>query len=67
MYAQSMKRQCRTGNTPNPRIKESIMFENSLAKVLEDPTDNNLPHYEEALIKKNTSLSPAGPHVLIHC
>jgi HK97 family phage major capsid protein len=40
------------------------MFEHSLAKVLEDPTDNNLPHYDEALIKKNTSLSPVGRNVI---
>ena len=40
------------------------MFEHSLAKVLEDPTDNNLPHYDEALIKKNTSLSPHGRNVI---
>ena len=40
------------------------MFEHSLAKVLEDPTDNNLPHYDEELIKKNTSLSPHGRNVI---
>ena len=40
------------------------MFEHSLAKVLEDPTDNNLPHYDEEIEKKNTSLSPVGRNVI---
>ncbi len=40
------------------------MFEHSLAKVLEDPTDNNLPHYDEAIERKNTSLSPSGRNVI---
>ena len=40
------------------------MFEHSLAKVLEDPTDNNLPHYDEAIERKNTFLSPSGRNVI---
>ena len=40
------------------------MFEHSLAKVLENPTDNNLPHYDEAIERKNTSLSPSGRNVI---
>ena len=42
------------------------MFENSLAKVLENPTDHDLPNYSPEAQKRMNSLSVAGKRNVIH-
>ena len=42
------------------------MFENSLAKVLENPTDHDLPNYSPEAQRRMNSLSVAGKRNVIH-
>ena len=60
-----MKRQCRTGTYPILELRR-LMFENSLAKVLENPTDHDLPNYSPEAQKRMNSLSVAGKRNVIH-